>query len=259
MFFSILSAGISRVVFSRIDIFRRVESWELGTSLVRSACRIVQNECLLKTVPYDTLADLRRERSEEFGVGRISYNLVDEESRINLNTASEDVLSRLPGLGPDLARSIVHSSLRPFSVVEELLLVEGFNQRILDQCKDWITVYSNGKININTASVEVLKAFGIDEALATSIDDFRTGEDRIAGTKDDKFFEAIGEISTKLDSFASLSNALKTKAIDLQNGGLVTVASENFTLHARTFVVSRPAGTYAVVFNKDSIRRWQER
>ncbi len=246
------------MVFSQIDLLRRVEGWEISTSLMRSTCRYVQKQRTLRTEFYDTLTDLRKEYTLELGVGRVHYNLMDEESRIDLNTASESVLARLPGFTPDLARNIVNSPLRPFAVLEELLLVEGFDAALLGKCRDWVTVFSNGRVNINTAPVEVLQAVGVDAALAGLIADFRLGPDRVAGTDDDGYFADIGEIDVKLKSFSWLSDEQKTRLADLLTGATMAVASENFTLQAQTVVLGKPAMKYAVTFNKDRVRRWQE-
>lgn len=258
VFFSILSVGISRVAFSQIDLFRRVEGWELSTPLIRSVCLYVQQERAARKEYYDTLAELRRVHVQELGIARADYTLTDEESRIDVNTAAQDVLARLPGVSPDLARNIASSALRPFSVPEEMLLVEGFDRELLEKCRPWITVYSGGKVNINTAPLEVLAALGMDETLAGAIISFRAGPDRMEGTDDDGVFTDVGEIDQKLKSFAWTSDAQKAKLLELIQGGLITVGSQNFTLQAQTFVAGKPAMTYAVVFNRDKVKRWQE-
>jgi DNA uptake protein ComE-like DNA-binding protein len=246
------------VVFSQIDLLKRVEGWEISTSLVRSVCRYVQHERMTGSGAYDTLADLNKERVHELGIGRVNYTLADEESRIDVNTASADVLARLPGINDDLARNITASSLRPFTVLEELLLIEGFDQALLDKCREWITVHSYGRVNINTAAVEVLQALGIDEVSARIVADFRSGPDRVSGTADDGYFADIAEVDQKLRAFAWLSDVQKAKIADLVSGGSIVVSSENVTLKAQTFILGEPSMKYAVVLDQNRIRRWQE-
>ncbi len=83
------------------------------------------------------------------------------------------------------------SSGRDFLVEEELLLVKGMTEELFyDKLKDYITVYGDGKININTASEKVVSAaFGIGyPELAQKILDYRRGVDGKAGTDDDRWF-----------------------------------------------------------------------
>ena len=125
------------------------------------------------------------------------YGLMDEQSKININTASEETLMNLLlyfNADEDLALSIagsiidwrdpddiIASSQRgllygaeneyyqglekpyncknaPFENIYELLLVRGVTAEILYKIKPYITVYGNGMININTASEVVLDA-----------------------------------------------------------------------------------------------------
>jgi len=93
-----------------------------------------------------TFSVLRRARADE-GSG-VAYGVGDEESRLNVNTASADQLAKLPNLTPDIATAILgwrgggqtaaaeadyYASLQPpsqprnapFETVRELLLVRG--------------------------------------------------------------------------------------------------------------------------------------
>lgn len=87
------------------------------------------------------------------------------------------------------------SSGRDFLIEEELLLVRGVTEALFfDKLKNHITVYGDGKININTAGEKVLSAvFGIGyPELTQKILDYRRGVDGKAGTDDDRWF-MIGE------------------------------------------------------------------
>ena len=130
---------------------------------------------------------------------RIMYGLEDEERKINVNKADSDVLKRLlqnvAGLArkeaEELAFSIVDwrdndsvfqhpqygaedSDYRgqrysheakdgDYEVIEELLLVNKMDQEVFDKIKHFVTIYGEGKININTAPKEVLLALGVRE------------------------------------------------------------------------------------------------
>ena len=88
-----------------------------------------------------------------------------------------------------------------FAVTEELFLVKGITPEIFYGAKDkkgnvsaglkdFITVYTEGEVNINTASERVLSAlFAPDfEELPEKIGAYRRGRDGTIGTTDDRWF-----------------------------------------------------------------------
>ncbi|MFH1282001.1 MAG: hypothetical protein ABIH91_04740, partial [Candidatus Omnitrophota bacterium] len=68
---------------------------------------------------------------------------------------------------------VVDSGLRPFSTINEVLLVKEITKDKFLLFKDLITVYGAGKVNINTVSKTVLMALGLDEEAANAILHFR--------------------------------------------------------------------------------------
>ncbi|CAG0942149.1 ComE operon protein 1 [Anaerolineae bacterium] len=61
---------------------------------------------------------------------------------LNLNTATQEELEALPGIGPTLAQRIIdYRDQNGFYVVEDLLNVSGVGQSTFDQIKDLVTVY----------------------------------------------------------------------------------------------------------------------
>jgi len=64
---------------------------------------------------------------------------------------------------------------RPFDTFEELLLVKGVTMQVFNHIRDYVTVYGDGKININYASKLVLESLSekMDAALAQMIIDRR--------------------------------------------------------------------------------------
>ncbi len=173
------------------------------------------------------------------------YGLIDEERRININQASPHrELKRLFSLiaegisspidadelaacvkdwrdpdstesEPNGAEETYYQSLEnpyhckngSFQTIEELLLVKGVTPEIFSNLQDLITVYGDGKVNINTAPGEVLEALGLKEELRDKILWFRRGEDGLLGTEDDGFFETANysQIKTTLNNFEELS------------------------------------------------------
>jgi competence protein ComEA len=58
--------------------------------------------------------------------------------KVNINTASKDMLEALPGIGPVKAQEIIDG--RPYKNPEDIMKVKGIKEGIYDKIKDWITV-----------------------------------------------------------------------------------------------------------------------
>ena len=150
------------------------------------------------------------------------YGVSDEERKININTASIEVLQRLVEtvLGYEkeeakkLAISIVdwrqygeteiegflssnyYSNLEypyeekkaPFERIEELLLIGGIDEGVYRKLSDFLTVYGDGPVNLNTASKAVLTATGLTDGLVNKLIIARRGQDGLEATQDDYTF-----------------------------------------------------------------------
>ena len=172
--------------------------------------------------------------------------------------ASVELLEALPGINTQLATVITETGVRPFHAKEELKLVEGVTDEIFEQCKNFITIYSDNKVNINTASLQTLAALGLDEQTASAIVDFRKGPDFEEATEDDEFFESTGEIIEKLRAFRGLSDVQAEDILGLISQGVFIVNSKNFTLDIETKVLNKTSMRYSVVIGEDGIKQWQE-
>lgn len=99
--------------------------------------------------------------------------VIDEQSKLNLNVIDKKILSSLPLIGRDFANVIIeYRNSRPdgkLKSLEELTLIDNFDPRILKELENYLTVYGNGQININTAKREVLKALGLKDSLIEEI------------------------------------------------------------------------------------------
>lgn len=126
------------------------------------------------------------------------YGLMDEQSKINVNNSSYEILQRLfesCGMEAETAflasNNIIESvKNRPFETIYETFLIEQIDGRIFNELKNYVTVYGDGRVNINTAGEKVLNAlFGEDYPnLAEKIIRYRRGNDEVIGTKDDRWF-----------------------------------------------------------------------
>lgn len=187
MVLSILAMALTSFVFQEIKFARSYRRIVVSLPLARSALASVFYIREKDPTPqYDTMQELAREEGIDFCAGNsLSYyfadkvirdgntEIIDEGALINLNTASIQILKRLPGIDEDLAESIANSGLRPFRSVNEVLLVKGMDKESFLLFKDLVTVHGTGRININTASRGVLLALGLDNDLTDAIISFR--------------------------------------------------------------------------------------
>ncbi len=149
----------------------------------------------------------------------VVYGVTDEDRKININTASQAVLLRFPGMTDEIGDSLLEWRAkdrglgeglgevkdRPFEVLEELLLVEGMTDEVFQALQPFITVYTDGKVNLNTAPREVLMALGMGEDLVNKLLRFRRGLDDTRGTEDDQSFSGLGGAEQQLNAFESLA------------------------------------------------------
>ena len=187
---------------------------------------------------------------EQFGV-------VDEERKINLNTTNVIVLQRLIEQVLDikaeetlqLAHSILdwrqqgqsqadgffsndyygnlkHAYFKKdanYELLEELLLIKWMTRTKYEKLLPYVTVYGEGKININTASGVVLYALGLDRALVDKVLSARRGKDGLEATGDDLFFLKTFDVASDVASVVKLEPQ-EIRAVDALNlqGALTT-------------------------------------
>ncbi len=104
----------------------------------------------------------------------------------------------------------------PLSSVEELYLVKGYGQHEVNALKDFVTVSTNGKVNINTASPEVIKTLSADitDEMAGDVISYRAGTpfENTADIRKVSGFEQLGfnlqnSIVVKSDIFRAFITA----------------------------------------------------
>lgn len=266
-FFLILSVGLSAIVSSQVKLAGRIQQRFISQHLATAACVQASAKRKEDNKAYDCLYELRQEQKVELGNGQFCYILIDEESKVNINTASSDVIKALlkitsdlsEGSARELAEAIVNyrTTKQILHLKEEILHIEEVKKEIFDSFKDFITVYGEkGDININTASAEVLRANGLDEGLARTIVEFRQGPDQKEATQDDAYFETTGEI---IDKLRLTGEEPKRILLSMISNGLINVKSSNFCLQIETKVLGKPAMNYRIVLDdKGKIREWVE-
>ena len=258
--FSILGIGVSRITSSQLRLAGRFEDRVVSAALAHAAVRHAWALRQDDETPYETMHELRAEQRQELGRGAFRYTLLDEESRLPLNRATQEMLARVPGLTLDGAVAVTSATLRPFHMKEELRLVEEVAEPMVQQAGPFLTVYGSGAVNVNTAAPEVLRALGLDDRLAELIVAFRAGGDGEVGTADDGVFEEAGTIVETLRSAGPLFAAQEAALIQLISQGWLGVRSTAFTLMVDTTVVGRAAQRYAIVLDarEGRVRQWVE-
>ncbi len=232
----------------------------------------------------------------DHGLGQDSgkqYGVLDEEGRLNLNTADRPALKRLimAVLGMEeeeadhLADAIYdwrvygeseivgffsdeyYDNLEfpykekkaNFENLDELLLVRGVTERIYENLLPFITVYGDGKIDINTASAPVLMALGFSAGLAAKIVVARRGTDGIEATLDDLIFSSPDNLVGDLSALMGLSSG-DTAEINGAAGKLA-VEGVHFRIHGEGHLDSvNERKEITCVFNlqKNNVVYWRE-
>ena len=257
------------------------------------------NEDLFK---YITLSNNPREYAEvsyapgeDFGGRDKIYGAMDEERRININTASRYVLLELfsqcgtnapegladniliwRGDAQDINKAYESLGYSPkgedLVTIEELALVKDMPDDDFDKIKESITVYGKS-VNINTASDNVLQTIlrsqvnflndnGVDDVTLTDADNLkqkiinkRNGPDAALGTQDDSPFSNTSEIANSLELNDKERQLLDQSIQD----GLIGTQSRFIRIQAKGYANNR-LSSMSIVYDRSSrkIISWHE-
>ena len=223
--------------------------------------------------------------------GQTRYGLTDEDRRINLNTAPQEVLHRffqLAGLREDEAAGLAaavedwrdeddksvsggaeNSYYRglddaydckngPFESVEELLLVRGMTPALYHRLEPHVTVYGSGQLNVNTADRMALRSLGLSELGANGVIFYRAGEDNVEGTADDRRLPSPDALATEWAPDVPAEDL--ARLTPLIQKSFLGVKSEGFRLviQARPEHGSSELRVFCIMDRDGAIRRWNE-
>ncbi|HNQ51244.1 MAG TPA: type II secretion system protein GspK [Candidatus Omnitrophota bacterium] len=251
-----IPAGIAEIrKFSEAESFSLKDSWSSNPAFKDMA--VASGTCSFVRDPAEPSAP-----EETAG-----YGLVDEESKVNVNTADMGVLAALmqAALGVDdtqaqaLAASLIDwrdadSALviplgsaedsyyrnekfpyeakdALFEVPDEIRLVKGFDANIFEKLEKYITIYGSGRVNVNTAGKVVLYSIGLPLKAVEKILEVRAGKDGAAGTSDDSAFAGIGDVAPAVTKDGGFSPA-EVAALNNALNARATVVSTAFTVTA---------------------------
>ena len=146
-----------------------------------------------------------------------------------------------------------------FEVLDELLLVKGVTPEVFEKLKNYITIYGSGRVNVNTASRNVLVALGLNDDIAEKIVAFRRGLDGVAGTPDDNIFLAAQDIVPRLSQFYRFNDfeiaqmTAVTERFLVANSRYLMVKST-----ARLVASKNVAEIVSVIDRKGKVLSWRE-
>ncbi len=226
--------------------------------------------------------------------GRLWYGLVDEERKLNLNVISQGILARLlrqvAGVDAQTASRLALSVLEwrqpgkqtlegfysdeyytnlkhpyqpkgaPFEVLEELRLVRGFTEDIYQKIFPFVTVYGDGRININTAPAPVLLALGLEAELVDKILSVRRGPDGFENTPDDYIFYKPFDIGSEIKGFMPVTIDEMRQIDRLNQAGILKTDSDVFRVESEGLLRQRVPFRVVCVYNfiEDRVVYWVE-
>lgn len=239
------------------------------------------------TIAYDYM-------NKKSGSMETRYGFVDEERKININKADTKVMERffkiiLPcgdtqaqelaaciidwrdndsqlsiplGSAEDSYYNSLHFSYNAknsdIEVLDELFLIKGIDDKVFEKIKDYVTIYGDGKVNINTTSEAVLLALGFDEDIVDKIILYRMGEDSIEGTFDDNIFTVDAEIVPKLSQIYQFS-ASQIEQLTRITAQSLCVGSKNFMIKVIAKSKGKNRAALNCVVNRDAkVLYWRE-
>ena len=294
---SIFSVQLGYMVRQKLTLVKRLDTKDKLHLMAEAGIKKVIAELKREDITPESFALKEACGGDIFAdVHATRYGLVDEERKINVNKAGIKVLRRLfqnvanldersatelaycvidwrdpdfyyqhPQYGAEDAdyerlRSPYEAKDAEFEILDELLLVKGMNQEVFDKVKDYLTIYGEGKININTVSKEVMLALGLKEKIADKILLFRYGGDSIIGTADDNIFGQVSNIVPKLSQFTPLSASEVALLGNLVSTGAFTTNSDYFMVRSVGWLNKRDIDyqIVSVVKNDGTIVFWRE-
>lgn len=221
-----------------------------------------------------------------------TYGLMDEERKVSINHASIDTLQRLFIVAAQLdnekalllAQSVIDwrdqddifhgsepasseytlymnsgSGYGPtnsfFSSPEELLLVRGMDSKIFSRIRDYITVFTDGAINLNTAPAQVILSLGLSDIFVDTLLHFRSGPNMVEGDSDDHMFSSVDTILPILTHSFQVAETDKVLLSNLISSGALGVSSAVFSAYCFSQLENTAMyGTILCVFERESGR-----
>lgn len=203
------------------------------------------------------LVMLIQEEPKESDAFKIAHAIIDwrDEDNSVMAFGAEDNYYKAT-LGKALPRN------EPFQTVEELKMIRDVDEDLFLRLEPYVTVYTQGAVNFNTASSIVLQALGLHPDLAEKLVEFRKGEDLISGNEDDQVFQVVEGITPTLSAALPFSPEEFAQINNLIGLDMVGVSSDAFRIRSYgRFIKNRGFFNYeisCVIDRTGEILYWQE-
>ena len=268
---------LKAVYLAKAGINRAIKIIENDTNTYDAPSELwANNEEAFKKIVLDEkgseFAAVSYQDTEKDSQPEIIYGVIDEERKLNINTASGELLLALlkeSGIdqvevenkvnnlliwrGDKADDNKIYESLgyppkgNKFSNLEELKLVKDITYDDYQRLRNSITVYGEGRVNINTASSNVLTAlcrWAVDtlnkkgvssvtyahaDSLALKIIDFRDGDDAVM-VDDDTPFTDNSTITAALGGFK--------EGLSAEEETIINEIIVNFAVKSNNFLIA---------------------
>ena len=150
--------------------------------------------------------------------GQERIGIADEESKLNINKAEPAMLHRLDAaFTDDFVKAIVERrQQRPFLTLNELNGLNGAPPNFVTKAREsLLTVWGDGKVNINTAPPAVLASLGMDEEHVKKIQEFRKGT---GGPAEMGAFKTLGDARPYLGNGRQVADDFLVPLLDHRAG-----------------------------------------
>ena len=253
----LVQAGVTKAIsVLRKDLIRNNNSYTVDSKMIRHNNI---NEFTPQELGLGHFEVFYKEFNRLSSQEEIYFGFVDEERKLNINTADAIEIKRLImyvlNMDDETAQEITeaifdwrefgksqltgfysddyYSNLQypypvkdfDFEVYEELMLVKGVTNEIYNRLLPFITVYGEGQVNINTASLPVLVALGLDEPVAEKVLSVRRGNDGVDSSQDDYLFNKTYDIASTVKTFIELTENEMRQIDYLNSKGKITINS----------------------------------
>lgn len=299
---SIYSITIGGLVRQRILVYNRISQRERLRLAAESGAKKVLKE--FGVGESNLITKFKKTKDHLFSESdsiqmndvTVSYKLVDENRKININKAdfiylknifqfvaklSENSAGRLAAsvidyTDPDDSileyydkgserESYAESGFAygpknaPFEQISELLFVKGMSPQIYSAVRDYITVYGSGGLNINTADKQALLCTGLHPNLVDKIMEIRKGTtDKAGRMRENYVFGSLSSLLSDLASFYDLSDNERATLFQAVGLNRITVTADCYRMEVNAKISpNNISSTVACIFTvRDGIRYW---
>jgi hypothetical protein len=144
----------------------------------------------------------------------------------------------------------------------ELRMVPGWESIDVRKLRQLVTFYGSGKVNLNTATPDVLGVLGVSGQAVGVMTSFLSGPNGVVGDEDDAYFKGLSEIEPRLQEFGVDGRTL-AEWTEIVQQGHVDVRSQYYRIRARSYseVTGRQYEIDSIVCTDSlgAIVSWQER